>query len=190
MREDAERIQPATIEEWRAWLAANHARRSGVWLVTYKASAAGHTLGYEECVEQALCFGWVDSTAKGVDAERTSIRYAPRRPGSGWARTNKARVERLTAAGLMAPAGRAVVDAAVADGSWTLLDDVEALVVPADLAEALDAAPPARSHFDAFPRSVRRAILLWLVTAKRPATRANRIATTVEKAARGERAQG
>jgi len=190
VREDAERFQPETVDQWRGWLAEHHARGTGVWLVTWKAAAPGPTLGYEECVEQALCFGWVDSTNKGVDDERTMMWFAPRKPGSGWARTNKARVERLTAAGLMAPAGQAVVDAARADGSWTLLDDVEALVVPPDLAAALDAAPPARANFDAFPRSVRRAILLWLVTAKRPATRAVRIATTVEKAARGERAQG
>lgn len=187
---DAERIQPATIDEWRAWLAEHHARGSGVWLVTYKASAPGHTLGYEECVEQALCFGWVDSTARGIDAERTMIWYAPRKPGSGWARTNKARVERLTAAGQMAPAGQAVIDAAIADGSWTLLDDVENLLVPPDLAAALVATPPARERFDAFPPSARRAALVWLVTAKRPETRAKRIAMIAEKAARGERAPG
>ncbi|MGI5129510.1 YdeI/OmpD-associated family protein [Pseudonocardia sp. CA-107938] len=190
MREDAERIQPETIEQWRAWLAEHHARGSGVWLVTWKASAPGPTLGYEECVEQALCFGWVDSSARGLDEQRTMLWFAPRRPGSGWARTNKARIERLTAAGLMAPAGQAVIDAARADGSWTLLDDVEDLVVPPDLADALAAVPPARERFDAFPPSVRRAILAWIVTAKRPATRASRIATTAEKAARGERAQG
>ncbi|WP_281690155.1 DUF6069 family protein [Pseudonocardia thermophila] len=185
MRDDAERIQPATIGEWRAWLAENHARGSGVRLVTYKRSADGPTLGYEECVEQVLCFGWVDSTAKRLDDERRMIWYAPRRRGSGWARTTKARIERLTAAGLMTPAGQAVVDAAKADGSWTLLDGVEDLVVPQDLADALAANPPARERFDAFPPSVRRAILLWIVTAKRPATRAARITTTAEKAAHG-----
>jgi uncharacterized protein YdeI (YjbR/CyaY-like superfamily) len=190
VREDAERIQPETVEQWRGWLAENHARGVGVWLVTWKAAAPGPTLGYEECVEQALCFGWVDSTNKGVDDERTMMWFAPRKRGSGWARTNKVRIERLTAAGLVAPAGQAVIDAAVADGSWTLLDDVEDLVVPPDLAAALDAVPPAREQFDAFPRSARRAILAWIATAKRPATRAGRIAATAEKAARGERAQG
>jgi uncharacterized protein YdeI (YjbR/CyaY-like superfamily) len=190
VREDAEQFQPETVEQWRGWLAEHHARGVGVWLVTWKTAAPGPTLGYEECVEQALCFGWVDSTARRLDEQRSMLWFAPRKRGSGWARTNKARIERLTAAGLMAPAGQAVIDAARADGSWTLLDDVENLVVPPDLAEALAAAPPARANFDAFPRSVRRAILLWLVTAKRPVTRAGRIATTVEKAARGERAQG
>jgi uncharacterized protein YdeI (YjbR/CyaY-like superfamily) len=185
-----ERFQPATLADWRDWLAANHARTAGVWLVTRKASAPGASIGYEESVEQALCFGWVDSQAKGLDAERTMLWFAPRRSRSGWARTNKQRIERLTAAGLMAPAGQAVIDAAKADGSWTLLDDVEDLVVPADLAAAFDAHPGARENWDAFPRSPRRAMLVWLVQAKRPQTRAKRVAEIAERAAAGERARG
>jgi len=188
--DDGERVQPETLAAWRRWLAANHARTAGVWLVTWKASAPGLTIGYEEAVEQALCFGWVDSKAKGVDAERTMLWFAPRRTRSGWARTNKQRIERLTAAGLMAPAGQAVIDAAKADGSWTLLDDVEDLVVPPDLAAALDAHPGARKNWDAFPRSPRRAMLVWLVEAKRPQTRAKRVAEIAERAAAGERARG
>jgi uncharacterized protein YdeI (YjbR/CyaY-like superfamily) len=188
--DDGERFQPGTLDDWREWLAANHARTSGVWLVTWKASAPGHTVGYEEAVEQALCFGWVDSKAKGVDAERTMLWFAPRRTRSGWARTNKQRIERLTAAGLMAPAGQAVIDAAKADGSWTLLDDVEDLVVPADLAAAFDAHPGARKNWDAFPRSPRRMMLVWLVEARKPETRAKRVTEIAEHAARGERARG
>ena len=92
-----ERFQPGTLDDWRAWLAANHTRTVGVWLVTWQASAPGRTITYEESVEQALCFGWVDSKAKGVDAERTMLWFAPRRARSGWARPNKQRIERLTA---------------------------------------------------------------------------------------------
>jgi uncharacterized protein YdeI (YjbR/CyaY-like superfamily) len=114
--------------------------------------------------------------------------FAPRKARSGWARTNKQRIERLTAAGLMAPAGLAVIEAAKADGSWTLLDAVEDLVVPDDLAAAFDAAPSAREHWEAFPRSVRRAILEWIVQARRPQTRARRVAETADKASRNERA--
>jgi uncharacterized protein YdeI (YjbR/CyaY-like superfamily) len=185
-----ERFQPDTLADWREWLAANHARPAGVWLVTWKAGAPGRTITYEESVEQALCFGWVDSQAKGLDAERTMLWFAPRRARSGWARTNKQRIERLTAAGLMAPAGRAVIDAAKADGSWTLLDDVEDLVVPADLAAAFAAHPGARENWDAFPRSPRRAMLVWLVEAKKPQTRAKRVAEIAERAAQGRRARG
>lgn len=187
---DGERFQPTAPADWRAWLAENHARGAGVWLVTWKAAAPGLTVTYEEAVEQALCFGWVDSTARALDAERTMLWFAPRRSRSGWARTNKARIERLTAAGLMAPAGQALIDAAKADGSWTLLDDVEDLVVPADLAAALDAYPGARENWDAFPRSPRRAMLVWLVEAKKPETRAKRVAEIAQQAAQGRRARG
>jgi uncharacterized protein YdeI (YjbR/CyaY-like superfamily) len=188
--DDGERVQPESLDDWRAWLADNHGRAAGAWLVTWKASAPGPTVGYEEAVEQALCFGWVDSTARALDAERTMLWFAPRRRGSGWARTNKQRVERLLAAGQMAPAGLAVVEAAKADGSWTLLDDVEDLVVPDDLAAAFDARPGARAHWDAFPRSPRRMMLVWLVEAKKPETRARRIAEIADKAAAGQRARG
>ncbi len=186
---DAERFEPASLAEWRAWLAANHTRRDGVWLVFRKVSAGG-PFSYAETVEQALCFGWVDSRAKGLDAEHTMQRFGPRRPGSGWARPNKQRVERLLAAGLMAPSGLAVIEAAKADGSWTLLDDIEDLIVPDDLAAALDARPGARAAWDAFPRSPRRLMLVWLVEAKKPETRARRIAEIADKAALGARAQG
>jgi uncharacterized protein YdeI (YjbR/CyaY-like superfamily) len=185
---DDDRVQPGSIDEWRAWLAAHHARGSGVWLVTWRAGSGGPRIGYEESVEQALCFGWVDSKGRTLDATRTMLWFAPRKGRSGWSRPNKQRVERLLAAGLMAPAGIAAVEAAKADGSWTLLDAVEDLVVPDDLAAALDTAPPAREHWDAFPRSVKRAILEWIVHARRPETRARRVTETAEKAARNERA--
>jgi uncharacterized protein YdeI (YjbR/CyaY-like superfamily) len=186
----ADRVQPDSVQGWRAWLAEHHTRPTGVWLVTWRAGSGGPRITYEESVEQALCFGWVDSQAKGLDAERTMLWFAPRRARSGWARTNKQRIERLTAAGLMAPAGRAVIDAAKADGSWTLLDDVEDLVVPADLAAAFAAHPGARENWDAFPRSPRRAMLVWLVEAKKPQTRAKRVAEIAERAAQGRRARG
>ena len=184
-----DQVQPASLAEWRAWLAQNHGRGAGVWLVMRKASAGGPRISYEESVEQALCFGWVDSKGRSLDAERTMLWFAPRKRGSGWARTNKERIERLTAAGLMTPAGQALIDAAKADGSWTLLDDVENLVVPDDLAAAFAAHPPAREHWDAFPRSARRATLEWIVQAKRAETRAKRVAEAAEKAQANERAR-
>jgi uncharacterized protein YdeI (YjbR/CyaY-like superfamily) len=183
-----ERFQPDSLEDWRAWLAEHHGRRDGVWLVTWRVGSGGPRITYEEAVEQALCFGWVDSRPRALDERRTMLWFAPRKPGSGWSRPNKQRVERLLAAGLMAPAGRAVVERAQADGSWALLDAVEDLVVPDDLAAALAAHPPAAESWDAFPRSVRRGILEWIVQAKRPGTRAERIRETAEKAQRGERA--
>jgi uncharacterized protein YdeI (YjbR/CyaY-like superfamily) len=144
-------------------------------------------LEYEEAVLEALCFGWIDSKAAKLDDERTMLWMSPRKRGSGWARTNKARISQLLTGGLMAPAGLAMVEEAKRDGSWTLLDDVEKLIVPDDLAAALDALPGARERWDALPRSVRRGALEQLVQAKRPETRARRVAEFAQVTAEGER---
>ncbi|MCW2851254.1 MAG: hypothetical protein JWM84_918, partial [Nocardioides sp.] len=145
--------------QWRAWLTEHGTTTPGVWAVTWRRGSGRPVVPYEELVEEALCAGWVDSVGRAVDAERTALRMTPRRRGSGWARTNKERVARLEAAGLMLPAGRAVVEAARADGSWSALDASEALQVPPDLAAALDAEPGARAGWDAFPPSARKALL-------------------------------
>ena len=175
-------IQPDTLADWRAWLAANHPRPEGIWLITHRPATGQATFTYEQAVEEALCFGWIDGQANRLDEERTMLWYAPRRPGSVWAKSNKARVERLIADGRMTPAGLAKIDAAKADGTWALLDSVDKLEVPADLAAAFDAYPDARANFDAFPPSARHAILGWIATAKRPETRARRVAETVRLA--------
>ncbi len=181
-------VEPDSRAAWRAWLVANHATAPHAWLVTRKKAAGGPTLTSVEAVEEALCVGWVDSVPRKLDAERSLLYFAPRKRGSGWARTNKERVARLEAAGLMLPAGQAVVDAARADGSWSALDDVENGIVPDDLAAALAARPGAAALWEAFPWSAKRGILEWISTAKRAETRARRVAETADKAARGERA--
>lgn len=145
-------------------------------------------MSYEEAVEEALCVGWIDSSGKNIDEEHSIQWFAPRRARSAWARSNKERVAKLTAAGLMLPAGLAAIEEAKRSGMWTLLDDVEKLIVPDDLAAALRDRPPARDRWDAFPPSARRAMLQWVVEARRPETRAGRIAQIAEKAARNERA--
>ncbi len=172
---------------WRAWLIANHATSNGVHLVSWRRGFGQASVPYEEAVEEALCVGWINSVAGRLDEERSLQWFSPRRPGSGWARTNKDRVARLIADGRMLPAGLAAIEEAKRTGSWTLLDDIENLVVPDDLAAALDAVPPAREHWDAFSRSPRRAILSWIGQAKRPETRAKRVAETAEYAARDEK---
>lgn len=181
-----EQVHPEDVDAWRAWLAEHHDRGRGVWLVFWKTRTQRTTLTYDEAVEQALCFGWIDSTTRSLDDERTAMWFSPRRRGSGWARSNKQRIARLEAAGLMAAPGRALIDAAKADGSWTMLDDVEDLVVPPDLAEAFAAHPGAREQWDAFSRSKRRAMLVWLVEAKKATTRTARIEKIAERAATGE----
>ena len=175
-------IQPDTLAAWRAWLQSNHTRPDGIWLITYRRATGKATFTYEQAVEEALCYGWIDGHTKTLDEERGMQWFAPRRAGSVWARSNKERVARLIADGRMTPAGQARIDAAQADGTWALWDHVDSLAVPDDLAAALATYPAARAHFDAFPRSARHAILGWIATAKRPETRAKRIAETARLA--------
>lgn len=181
-------LQPASRDEWRRWLSANHAEGSGVWLVLFKKATGRQTYTFNDAVEEALCFGWIDSLPRALDDSRSMLYFAPRKKGSGWSRVNKARIAKMEAADKMMPAGRAKIDAAKADGSWTRLDAIENLEIPDDLAKALADHPPAATHFGAFPRSVKRGILEWILNAKRPATREKRIMETATLAARNERA--
>jgi uncharacterized protein YdeI (YjbR/CyaY-like superfamily) len=173
--------------EWRAWLADHHGDSPGTWLVTWKRGRGPH-VPYDAIVDEALCFGWVDSRPRTVDADRSARLLTPRRPGSSWSAVNKRRVERLTEAGLMAAAGLEAVRAAQLDGSWSALDAVERLEEPDDLRAALDAEPAARGQWDGFPRSTRRAILEWIGAARTSPTRARRVEQTVTEAAAGRRA--
>jgi uncharacterized protein YdeI (YjbR/CyaY-like superfamily) len=179
---EVERFQAETRGEWRAWLEQNHATSSGVWLVTFKKNSGQPALIYGDSVEEALCFGWVDSKPGKLDELRSMLYFAPRKPKSGWAKPNKERIVRLLEDGLMQPAGIAKIEAAKLDGSWTLLDAVEALEVPEDLEKALKGFPNATANFAAFPKSAKRGILEWIVQAKKPETRAKRIAETARLA--------
>ena len=187
-RDDAPWVHVETVQEWRDWLLANHATSSGAWLVSWKAPTGKPSVKYELAVEEALCVGWIDSAGRTLDDERRALWFTRRKAGSGWARTNKERVVRLEAEGRMTPAGRAMIDAAKEDGSWTLLDDVENLVIPDDLAAAFERHPGARENFDAFPPSARRAILDWIVHGKRDATRTARLEESARLAAQNVRA--
>ena len=188
--DDAPHVHADDRATWRTWLEANHATEGGAWLVTWRQRSGRVGLDYEVAVEEALCFGWVDSTGGRVDDERGKLYFAPRKARSAWAATNKARVERLIADGRMAPAGLAAIERAKANGSWEVLDGPERLEVPGDLSTALDARPPAAANFAAFPPSARKMLLAWIAVAQRPETRAARIAATAESAARNERARG
>ena len=187
---DAPHVHADDRATWRAWLEANHGTARGAWLVTWRARAGRAGLDYEAAIEEALCFGWVDSTGGRVDDERGKLYFAPRKPRSVWAASNKARVERLIDAGRMAPAGLAAIERAKANGSWEVLDAVERLEVPRDLVAALETRPPAVVNFAGFPPSARKMLLAWVALARRPETRAARIAEIAEAAARNERARG
>ena len=184
---EAPRVEPASRKAWRDWLEKHHRTASGVWLISRRSTADGSTVTYEEAVEEALCVGWVDGQGGKVDQQRTKLYFSPRRPRSGWAGTNKARVERLLVAGQMRPAGLAAVERAKTDGSWSILDGAERGEVPDDLALALAARPPARECWDAFPPSVRRGVLAWIAVARRPETRAKRIEETAVRAEHDDR---
>lgn len=174
---DYPRVPVKTRAEWRRWLRDHHASERGAWLVSYRRVTGKPAVEYDDAVREALCYGWIDSVVKPLDVERTLSLYTPRRAGSGWSRSNKERVNDLVAAGRMSAAGLAKIEAAKKDGSWTLLDGVEALALPPDLKKALGAAGLER--FDALSKSRKREHLYALVTAKRAETRAKRVADVV-----------
>ncbi|MBI4956447.1 MAG: YdeI/OmpD-associated family protein [Myxococcales bacterium] len=186
-----ERVEPAGRAAWRRWLAAHHPSSPGVWLVYRKKGAtdaadATERLDYAAAVEEALCFGWIDSVVNKLDALRSLQLFSPRKRGSTWSKSNKERVARLVASGLMTPVGLAKVEAARRDGSWTALDAVEALELPADLKAALRRRRGATAAFAAFGASAKKGLLFWLTSAKRPETRARRLVAVVEYAAGGD----
>lgn len=170
-------------DEWRAWLEENHDESSGVWLVSWKKATGRPFVPFTDVVDEALCFGWVDSKINKLDEERAMRLFTPRNPKSPWSRINKEKVARLAAQGRMAAAGMKLVEGAKADGSWNIYDEIEDLVVPPDLASALEENASAGDYFGNFPDSSKKNILWWVKSARRPQTRAMRIAKTVALAA-------
>jgi uncharacterized protein YdeI (YjbR/CyaY-like superfamily) len=172
--DDAEHVQFERRSQWRSWLARHHATSDGAWVIYGKKNATVPSPTYEELVLEALCFGWIDSIARRVDDELTKLYFCPRKTGSVWAATNKARVELLLSEGLMTPAGQALIDQAKADGSWNKLDNSDSLTVPPALSQAFRRYPGSRKNFDAFPMSVRKQLIFWVEDARRDETRERR----------------
>jgi uncharacterized protein YdeI (YjbR/CyaY-like superfamily) len=177
-----------TRAEWRAWLLEHFEQKTGVRLVFDKKSSGSRLLSYNDQVEEALCFGWVDSKPGKFDEHHSMLYFSPRKAKSGWSKPNKERIERLLEQGLMTPAGLAKIEAAKKDGSWEKLDGVEALEIPDDLQKALAGFSSATANFKAFPPSAKRGILEWIVQAKKPETRAGRIEETARLAEQNIRA--
>jgi uncharacterized protein YdeI (YjbR/CyaY-like superfamily) len=182
--EDAPILAVRSRADLRGWLAAHHTEKGPVWLASYKKHHPDY-MPYEPLVEELLCWGWIDSVTRALDADRSMILIAPRRVTSAWSAINKAHVDRARASGAMTPAGEAKVAVAIANGQWTFLDDVEQLELPPDLAAALESG--GRAVWDACPRSVKRGCLEWIKTAKTAPTRASRIAEVAKDAASGLR---
>lgn len=177
-----EHVEVTSRAQWRAWLKAHYRQTASIWLVTYKKHCGEKYLAYDDIVEEALCFGWVDSLPNKLDADRKKLLLSPRRPKSPWSKINKERVSKLIASRRMTAAALAKIKAAQQDGSWDLLNDVDALIIPHDLQAALQSAPAAETNFNGFSPSVQRQLLQWIGSAKADATRSQRIALTVEKA--------
>jgi uncharacterized protein YdeI (YjbR/CyaY-like superfamily) len=187
--DDGERVTAPDAATWRTWLESNHATSRGAWLLRPRPGSDLVLIAYEEAILHALCFGWIDGPVRTFDEQTSGLWFAPRRPSSGWAATNKARLRALEEAGLMAEAGRRAVEVAKANGAWTVLDNAEAGIEPDDFAAALDAVPAARANWDAFPPSAKKFGITAVDSARRPETRAARIAKIVTDAADGRRPQ-
>lgn len=172
---------------WREWLSTYHATEKNVWLIIYKKQSGTPSVTYDEAVDEALCFGWIDSKINKRDEKSFFQFFAQRNPKSNWSRVNKAKVDKLVKAHLMTEAGYKSIEIAQENGCWTALDDVENLIYPPDLQAAFEANPLAQQHFDAFPRSAKRGILERLLNAKQETTRQKRIAEIISKALLNER---
>lgn len=176
-----------TRQEWRSWLAENHHCETSVWLILFHKKSTVKSITLDEAVEEALCYGWIDSKAKKRDHESYYLTFSPRKPKSVWSSSNRERVEKLSRLGLMTPHGQRLIDIAKQNGSWDTLADVEDSVIPADLMELFGMNARAYDNFERFSPSAKRMILLWIKSARRPETRLKRIEETVRLAAENKK---
>ena len=188
LKEEPKTFDAKTRKDWRKWLEKNHAKEKTIWLIIYRKDSKKVSVSYEEAVEEALCFGWIDSKAVKHDPESHLQSFAPRKPKSNWSKPNRERVAKMIKAGLMTPAGQATIDLAKKTGTWTALEKVERLEIPVDLQKLFDKNKTAQKNFLAFPPSSKKMILEWIMTAKKPETRKQRVENTVELAAKNSRA--
>jgi uncharacterized protein YdeI (YjbR/CyaY-like superfamily) len=174
---------PASRQEWRLWLSENHDTGQSIWLIQHKKQSGKPTISWSESVDEALCFGWIDSIRKSVDDDTFMQFFCKRKPNSAWSKINKEKVERLMAEGLMAQAGMDCIETARKNGSWSVLDEVEELTIPEDLETAFKSQPGSMDYFSGLSKSVKKIMLQWVAFAKRPETRQNRINEIAERAA-------
>jgi len=177
---------PQNIQEWRQWLEQNHQQMDAVWLVMVKKRANKPTITWSDAVDEALCFGWIDSIKKTLDEERSIQFFSKRKPKSTWSKINKQKILNLNEQGKMMPAGLEVIKIAQQNGSWTILDEVEALVIPADLEHAFSQYEGSREYFLNLSKSAKKLMLSWIVLARTPVTRQSRIDKIAEHASRGQ----
>jgi len=169
-------------QAWRAWLQKNHAHAKNVWLVIYHKSSKKPSLGYNGAVEEAVCFGWIDSKPNKRDEESYFLYFTGRSPKSKWSNANRQRAEKMIERGFMAQAGMEMINVAKKIGTWTALENVQKSNVPPDLERAFKKNKTAKINFSAFPASSKRIILEWILNAKKTETRQKRISDTVRLA--------
>lgn len=182
------RFQPDSLFAWREWLLNNHDSAKGIWLVVFKKSTGRQVFAFDSAIEEALCFGWIDSLPRTLDAERTMLWFSPRKKNAAWSGLNKLRVEKLMVENRMHQSGLDCITAAKRNGAWFRLDSASRLEVPTDLKEALSSVPGSEMYFSAFPASSRRAILEWIAQAKTAETRQKRVQETARLAGHNIRA--
>ncbi|MCP5061262.1 MAG: hypothetical protein GY936_02210 [Ignavibacteriae bacterium] len=179
---DVEDYCPHDKKDWRKWLELNHNKKDAVWLIFYKKKSPNHNLGWSESVDEALCFGWIDSTKRTIDSEKYKQYFSKRKAKSNWSKINKDKVKTLIDQGLMEEEGYKSIEIAKGNGSWTILDGVEALIIPEDLKEEFANYKGLIEYFGSLSKSVKKILLHWVVSAKRKETRQKRILEIVENA--------
>lgn len=179
---EVEIFYPENPDQWRKWLQENHDKVQSVWVVFYKKSSSMPSLTWSEAVDEALCFGWIDSKKIAIDSEKSHQFFSRRKAKSTWSKINKEKVDRLIENGKMTPAGLVCIETAKENGSWTILDTVDELIIPEDLEKEFKVRPEAEEYFLSLSKSIRKQLLYWLISAKRPETRQNRICEIVESA--------
>lgn len=178
---------PKSQQEWREWLAKNHLSKHSVWVVFYKKASKVPTISWSEAVDEALCFGWIDSVKKSIDKDSSIQYFSKRKAVSTWSKINKEKIKQLTEKGLMMPAGIKCVEIAKQNGSWTIFDNAEALILPKDFEQKLNTVPEAKDYFFSLSKSMKKNILQWLVLAKREETRQKRIDEVITLAAQKQK---
>lgn len=179
---DIEDYCPSDQKDWRKWLELNHNKKDAVWLIFYKKKSPNHNLSWSDSVDEALCFGWIDSTKRTIDSEKYKQYFSKRKAKSNWSKINKEKVKTLIDQGLMAEDGYKSIKIAKENGSWTILDGVEALIIPEDLKEEFTHYTGTLEYFCDLSKSVQKILLHWVVSAKRKETREKRILEIVESA--------
>lgn len=185
--QEIETFCPERREDWRQWLVENHRLKPSIWLVCYKKQSDQPSISWSELVDEALCFGWIDSTRKTIDEERFIQFFTKRKPTGTWSKINKEKVEKLINENRMTPAGLECIEKAKQNGSWNILDEVEELIIPEDLQQAFEAQPGSSEFFLNLSKSVRKMMLYWIVSAKQMETREKRMNELAELAAKGEK---